>query len=174
MKIFLSLIVCIFSLSILQAQDAQSQDEITWYTWEEAYELMQDEPRKVFIDVYTDWCGWCKKMDKSTFMDSTVVEYLNDNFYPVKFDAEQKAAINFNNHEFTYVAGGRRGYHQLAHSLLNGRMGYPAFVVMDEDYSRIMISPGYKPATDIMVELEFAKEEEYKKMTFEQFKRRKS
>ena len=68
---------------------------LKWYTWEEAVELNKTKPKKMFVDVYTDWCGWCKKMDKSTFADPAVAAYLAENFYPVKLNAEQKADIQF-------------------------------------------------------------------------------
>jgi len=142
---------------------------ITWYTWEEAHELSKTAPKKVFIDLYTDWCGWCKKMDKTTFQDPAVVKELNDNFYAVKFNAEQKEAITFNEKKYEFMNSGRRGVHQLAYALLDGRLGYPAFVTLDETFARIMISPGFKQTPQLMKELAFAKEEHYKTKTFEDY-----
>ena len=146
------------------------EDAIKWYTWEEARELSKTAPKKVFIDLYTDWCGWCKKMDRETFKDPKVVKYLNDNFYAVKFNAEQREPIEFNDRTFEFIKSGRRGVHQLAYALLDGRLGYPAFVTLDENFARIMISPGYKKAPELMKELAFAKEEKYMTMTFQDFK----
>ncbi len=146
-------------------------DTLKWYTWEEAAELNKTKPKKIFVDVYTDWCGWCKRMDKTTFVDSTVSAYLAANFYPVKLNAEQKADIEFNGQTFKYVeTGGGRGVHTLAYSLLEGNMGYPCFVFLNEKYERIMISPGYKEPKDIMKELKFAKEEQYNKTTWEKYR----
>ncbi len=145
------------------------QEEIKWYTWEEAYELSKTSPKKVFIDMYTNWCGWCKKMDKTTFKDPALIKYLNDNFYSVKFNAERREAIQFNDRTFEFMQAGRRGVHQLAYALLDGRLGYPAFVTLDESYARIMISPGYKQPAQLLKELEFAKEEKYLEMTFEDY-----
>jgi thioredoxin-related protein len=146
-------------------------DPLKWYTWEEAVELNKTAPKKIMVDVYTDWCGWCKKMDKSTFTDPAVAAYLSANFYPVKFNAEQKGEVKFGDHTFKFVDnGGGRGVHELAYSLLNGQMGYPAFVYLNEKYERIMISPGYKEPADILKELHFAAEEHYSKTTWEEFK----
>lgn len=142
---------------------------IKWYTWAEAAELSKTQPKKIFIDLYTDWCGWCKKMDKETFTDPKVAKYLNDNFYPVKFNAERKDAIVFNEKTFEFIKSGRRGVHQLAYALLDGRLGYPAFVTLDETFARIMISPGYKKPPQLMQELAFAKEEKYMSMSFEDY-----
>jgi len=153
----------------LTTTDTYIAEDIRWYTWDEAQELSKTAPKKVFIDLYTDWCGWCKKMDKSTFKDPAVVKYLNDNFYPVKFNAERRDAIVFNDRTFEFMQSGRRGVHQLAYALLDGRLGYPAFVTLDETFARIMISPGYKKAPDLLTELAFAKEEGYKNMTFDEY-----
>lgn len=145
------------------------EEDIVWYTWEEAAKLSETAPKKVFIDLYTDWCGWCKKMDKETFKDPEVIKYLNDNFYAVKFNAEQKGAIVFNDKTFEYIKSGRRGVHQLAYALLDGRLGYPAFVTLDETFARIWISPGYKKPNELIKELTFAKEEKYMEMSFDEF-----
>lgn len=145
--------------------------ELKWYTWEEAVALNKTKPKKIFVDVYTDWCGWCKKMDKATFNDPTVAAYLTEHFYPVKLNAEQKADILFNGETFKYVeTGNGHGVHTLAYSLLDGQLSYPTVVYINEKYERIMISKGYKETADIMKELRFAAEERYNQTTWEQYK----
>ena len=64
------------------------ESKVKWYTFEEAVELNKAEQRKIFIDVYTDWCGWCKKMDATTFNSPEIAKILNEEYYAVKFDAE--------------------------------------------------------------------------------------
>ena len=112
----------------------QKKEKVKWYSWEEAVEASKIEKRKIFVDVYTDWCGWCKRMDQTTFSDPGIVAYLNENFYPIKLNAEQKEAIRYNGHTFKYVPYGRRGYHELAATLLNGKLAYPTVVFMNEDF----------------------------------------
>jgi len=148
---------------------AQDKEGIQWLSWADAQAKMAEEPKDMFIDMYTDWCGWCKRMDATTFKDPAVVDFINKNFYAVKFDAEQKEAITYQGFEFKFVNSGRRGYHQLAHSMLNGRMGYPAFVYFNENMERIMISPGYKKAEQILGELEFASKDMYKTMELQEY-----
>jgi len=147
-----------------------ASEEFKWYTWEEAVEANKQNPKKIFVDVYTDWCGWCKKMDKATFQQPEVEAYLAKNFYSVKLDAEQKEAINFNGNEFKWVNAGRRGVHQLAYSLLDGKMSYPTVVYLNEKMEKIMVSPGYKDVEKFMSELSFAQEEAYTTMSYEDFK----
>ncbi|MEN8789180.1 MAG: DUF255 domain-containing protein [Flavobacteriaceae bacterium] len=135
------LILALFlSVSGLQAQ------EVNWMSWQEAIAQSQvdDNPKKVFIDVYTDWCGWCKKMDKDTFQNPEVARYMSDNFYMVKLDGEGKEPIEFRGTTYKYVPSGRRGYHELAAALLKGRLSYPTVVFMDEDLNVLSPVPGYQ------------------------------
>jgi len=155
-----------------QKSTTTAADGIHWITWEEAVALNQKQPRKIMVDVYTEWCGWCKKMDKGTFMDPSVAAYVNENFYAVKLDAEQRAEISFNSEVFKFVPSdtGRGGVHSLAYALLDGKMGYPSMVYLNEKYERIMISPGYKETPDMLKELTFAAEEHYVKTSWEEFR----
>lgn len=89
----------LFILSIFFSSTIFSQAHkgpIKWLSLEQADSLHKIQPKPLFIDVYTDWCGWCKRMDASTFQDPTIAAYLNSNFYPVKLNAETQKEINFN------------------------------------------------------------------------------
>ncbi|SDQ57426.1 thioredoxin family protein [Flagellimonas zhangzhouensis] len=124
---------------------AQAQD-IKWLSWEEAVELAQTDaqPKKMFIDVYTDWCGWCKKMDKETFQNPEVAKYMQENFYMVKMDAEGKDPITYQGKTFKFVPSGRKGYHELAAALLQGQLSYPTVVFLDEKINMLSPVPGYQ------------------------------
>lgn len=111
------------------------------------------EKKKYIVDVYTEWCGWCKVMDKKTFTDAGVQEYLNENFHMIKFDAEQKDAITFKGRIYDWKAGGRNGYNTLAKELLGNRMSYPTMVYLDENMNKIKAIPGYKKPDQLMAEL---------------------
>jgi len=117
---------------------------VHWYTLEEALAAHEDEPKKIFIDMYTDWCGWCKVMDKKTFTDASVIHQLNENYYPVKFDAEGTAPVAFKGRTYNFIASGRKGIHELAYNLLDRSPSYPSFVVLDENLNRENIIKGYQ------------------------------
>jgi thioredoxin-related protein len=136
--------------------------EIKWMTWNEAVDANAKQPKKIFVDVYTDWCGWCKRMDQTTFKDSSVVAFMSEYFYAVKLNAEQKESIFLRDMEFKWVEGGRNGYNTLAAELLDRQMSYPTFVLLDSEFARIMISPGYKEPPMLLKQLMFAKEEAYR------------
>ena len=120
--------------------------KVQWLSWEEAVRKASTEaqPKKMFIDVYTDWCGWCKKMDKDTFQNAEVAAYMTENFYMVKLDAEQKQPIEFRGKTYNFVPSGRRGYHELAAALLQGRLSYPTVVFLDEELKMLSPVPGYQ------------------------------
>ncbi|MCB0371976.1 MAG: DUF255 domain-containing protein [Muricauda sp.] len=130
---------------------AQAQD-IKWLSWDEAVQLSQTDakPKKMFIDVYTDWCGWCKKMDKETFQNPEVSKYMQENFYMVKLDAEGKDPIEYKGNTFKFVPSGRRGYHELAAALLQGKMSYPTVVFLDEEMNMLSPVPGYQQVQPFM------------------------
>ena len=133
----LILIVSLFLVMNIHAQ------KVNWLTFEDAIELSKKEPKKIMIDVYTDWCGYCKVMDKNTFSNKYVANYLNESYYPVKFNAEQKEDIVFNEKTFRFIAQGSRGYHELAAALLSGQMSYPSIVFINEQVQVFHVEKGY-------------------------------
>lgn len=147
-KKFLLLFVLGLACSFTNAQD------VKWLTFNEATELAATDknPKKVFIDVYTDWCGWCKKMDKDTFQNPKVATYMSENYYMVKMDGEGKEPIEFKGKTYKFIPSGRKGYHELAAALMQGRMSYPTTIFLDEELNMLSPVPGYqkpKPFLDI-------------------------
>ena len=142
---------------------------INWLTWEEVSEKMHEEPRKVMIDVYTDWCGYCKKMDKSTFIDTSLVNFINKNYYAIKFDAESKDPIFLHGTEYKFVNKGKNGYHELASVILRGRLKYPSLVFMDSNLEVIQPIPGYRDASTLRMILDYYDGDFHKQMPWKTF-----
>jgi thioredoxin-related protein len=151
----LSLIFCLCFALPTNAQ-------VNWLTWEEAQAKNQNEPRKMIVDVYTQWCGWCKKMDKATFQQPAISSYINKNYYAVKFDAETKTDINFNNKVFKFVRQGNSGYHQLAAEIMFGKMSFPTIVFLDEKLNVIQPIPGYQDPASLDKIMKYFAEDYYK------------
>lgn len=142
--------------------------QVNWMTFEQAVERSKKEKRKIFIDVYTDWCGYCKIMDRNTFNDPEVARILNENFYPVKFNAEQRDDVEFDGHVFKFVPAGR--YHELAASLLGNKLSYPTVVFLTEDFEIIMGPfPGYRPAQQFHMIAQYIGEDHFRSKTWQEF-----
>ena len=150
-----------------------SQQSIKWYTIQEAEKLYKKEPRPIFVDTYTDWCGWCKKMDRETFTNPVISDILTNKFYPVKFNAEGKESITFFGQN--YVNDGKSGSaHQLAVALLKGQMSYPTvvFIVPNKDGTPgAEPVPGFREAKDMEVLLSFFADKAYITQTWEAFQK---
>ena len=151
-------------------QNKKKGEEIHWMTWQEAVKANEKAPKKMLIDVYTEWCGWCKKMDKSTYEDKNVVKYINANYYAVKMDAEMEDTIQFNNHTFTKTEpGNKKSPHQLAVALLNGKMGYPSTVFLDEKFNMLTPVQGYLEVDHIEMYLKFFGQNIYSSKKWEEY-----
>ncbi|MFZ1806005.1 MAG: DUF255 domain-containing protein [Cyclobacteriaceae bacterium] len=151
---------------------ALSESEVSpvnWMTFEEAIEKSKTEKRKIFIDVYTDWCGWCKVMDKNTFSEEKIAKILNEQFYPVKFNAEQTEDVEFNGTTFKFVPSGNKGYHQLAAALLNNQLSYPTVVFLDEEFRMIQPLAGYQKAPEFHKIIQFIGGDHYKKTKWDEW-----
>jgi thioredoxin-related protein len=157
------------------AANNDTQPTIKWYTFEDAVKKNKKKPKKIFIDVYTDWCGWCKKMDKETFMDPKVVEYINENYYPVKFNAEQKESLTFKGQEFKSTDPAKpKSPHQLAIALLKQELRYPSYVILDGESEWLYKLKGYKTAEDLLPILRYYGSDQYKVMSWSEFNESKT
>jgi len=126
------------------AEKTFAPEAIQWLTWEQMLEKSKTQKRKVVVDVYTDWCGWCKKMDATTFSDPCLAKYINQTYYAVKFDAEQKQDIVFKDKTYKFVKNGMRGYHELAAEITRGQLSFPTVVFLDEKMDVIQAIPGFR------------------------------
>ena len=127
--------------------------KIEWTDFEGAIDKNAKDKKLIFIDIYTGWCGWCKKMDQTTFVDPDVVEYMNEHFYAVKMDAESKDPIAFREVLYEHKMFNGKGYNELAVNLLGGRMSFPTFVILSKREVKIATINGYKNKSDLMVVL---------------------
>lgn len=124
-----------------------------WMTFDDVAKNPNKEGKKYLVDVYTEWCGWCKVMDKKTFTDPAVQAYLDENFHIVKFDAERKTPITFNGKVYDWQMGGKNGINKLAIELLGPRMSYPTMVYLDENLNKIRSISGYKKPNELLADL---------------------
>lgn len=138
-----------------------AQTSINWLSIEEAEAKNKLEPRPFLIDLYTEWCGWCKKLDATTYRDPQIVSFINQNFYAIKFDAETHDTIVFQGQTFVNPSSANRSTHQLAMKFMPERRSYPTTYFMDETMKVNLIVPGYLDSKDMAPFLVYYKEKIY-------------
>ena len=169
MKLYSSLVFIMIASFHISAQETE---KVKWYTIEEALKLNALAPRNILIDVYTDWCGYCKTMDKETFNNPVIARYINKNFYPIKFNAESTEPVQFAGHTFENQGGGtgtRKSTHQFASAL--GVSGYPTIVYFTGDLKLIGPIPGFQKPEQIEPILHFIVEEKYATISLEEYQK---
>lgn len=151
--LFVALIFCFFAVSgfvffskeeIAKETQIIKKDKIEWLTFEEAMKKSAKDNKPIFVDVYTDWCGWCKKMDKNTFQTDEVIEYVAKNYHAVKVDAESEEATSFDGQALTY--------RQLSGGVFKVT-GYPSIVLINSK-KQVAVAPGYRDKDNFVKMLE--------------------
>ncbi len=154
-------------------------DSIAWMSIEDVSRIAEKNASKknpkdeklILIDFYTDWCGWCKKLDKETYQNAEVINLMNEYFYPVKFDAEQRDSVSFINKTYKFKSSGSRGTNELALALAarDGRIGYPTITILNCKGEKLAVEAGFKTPEKMQLMLRYYGEGHYKTMDFATF-----
>ena len=147
---------------------AELTGKLTWMSLGDAADSLQKEKRPVLIDLYTDWCGWCKVMDKKTYTDKHVNEYVQQKFYPVKVDAESRHNITWNGKTYSFNANARTN--DFAIWLTNGQLSYPTTVIIPPGGEPQAI-PGYLAPNELELIVKYFGEGNYGKVSFQDYQK---
>lgn len=140
-----------FHSQILNSPNVPERDTIDWKSFEAVEKEAKENPRLIFIEVYTDWCKWCKKLENEVFTDSTIISLLNKNYYCIKLNGEEKNPIRFFNQEFRYHPITKT--HELARALLNEDLSYPSIVILNTSYEIERIISGFQSKEELSIML---------------------
>ncbi len=159
-----------FSLNLFGQKDSVSTKDISWNTWEEATEKTKANPKPIIVFVYADWCYWCKETKKTTLLDDSVIDYMNEHSYPVKLNGEEKRDIKHGEFTLTFKATENgKGYHELAAALLQGKLSYPTWVFLNDKAELLQPIPGYKKAESLLPIMHFMFQKKYETQKWDEF-----
>ncbi|MEL6822515.1 MAG: thioredoxin fold domain-containing protein [Calditrichota bacterium] len=146
------------SLFLCAPLSAQETEEVRWLSFEELEDSLAVKPKKVFIDFYTDWCTYCRKMDKVVFTNPEVVKVLNEHYYAVRFDAETDSSVTFGGQVFIndQIGKSRTPLHQIAQllALREGKFVAPTLVFLDEEFNVTLRHFAYMDSRNLLKALE--------------------
>lgn len=142
---------------VVMGVSTQAQ-KINWISFNEAIAAQKKNPKPLFIDVYTNWCPPCKMLDQNTFTDPKLAQYINANYYAVKFNAEGNESVAYlgktytnPNFDSTKSVSGRNSLHQFAMYLKV--QAYPSMVVIDANNKISSNIMGYQTAEQLLTQL---------------------
>ena len=153
MKILKSFILFICFISLAKEPD------LKWKNFSSGLVEAKKSNKIILVDVYTDWCKWCKEMDKNTYANDDVIKYLNKNFVVVKLNAEGSDSFVYNGKK--YSSPDLSQYFNVD--------GYPATLFLKSNGDIITLLPGYNEAPMFLKVLSFINEEKYKTMDFDKY-----
>lgn len=164
MKAYVSpclLIFVLFTYGIpLHAGDKTS---VMWLPFEKGVSEAQRTGKKVMIDVYTDWCGWCKRMDRDTYANAEIADYLAKKYIAIRLNAESEASLHYRGESYTE--------RELAEAF--GITGYPSIIFLKENGEPITVYPGYANAQQFRTVLSYVADDHYLTTSFEDYTRAK-
>jgi len=132
---------------------------LDWLSYNEGLALAEKENKYILIDFYTDWCGYCKKMDKETYSKEEVIGILNENFIVVKVNAESNNKVIENGEEITE--------RELAK--LYQVTGYPTTWFLESNHGRVAPLPGYVTTEQFIPVLNYIGEGWHKSISFKEY-----
>jgi len=164
--IFLSAMMFFFLTALAPALQVS---HVKWMSIDEALANLKNEKRPVLVDLYTDWCGWCKVMDKKTYSNNHVADYLKDKFYAVRINAETREKIIWNGKSYNYNASYRAN--EFAVYITKGRLEFPTTIIIPPDGSEPQAIAGYLEIKDFEMIAKYFGDGGYNKIPFEDFQK---
>lgn len=157
-----------FFMSFVYSQNKE-EGLVKWLSFKEAQEKNKEVKKPFIIDLYTDWCGWCKHMMRTTYSNEGLAGYINTYFYPVKFDAETKDTIEYNGKIYKPTSAQPKTPHELALKFLGNSLTYPSTMFVTNNFEYNLLTQGYLEDKKIEPLLIFMVENAWQTAPYEEF-----
>jgi thioredoxin-related protein len=164
-KVLSSVCCLLFVASFAQKEEGL----VKWLTFKEAQEKNKEVKKPFIIDLYTDWCGWCKHMMRTTYSNEGLANYINTYFYPVKFDAETKDTIEYNGKIYKPTSPQPKTAHELTLKFLGNSLSYPSTMFVTNNFEYNLLTQGYLEDKKIEPLLIFMVENAWQTSVYEEF-----
>ncbi len=167
-KLKLVLFVCLIIFCSAKTRTTNEQ-KVQWLKLDEVTAKVKEQNKPVLIDLYTDWCYWCKVMDKKTYSKSKVIDYINGHFYSARVNAETKDILNWNNKTYNYNADYK--INDFALYVTNGQASFPTTIIITDDNPMPISIAGFMEPKEMEKILKYFGDGAYKTMNFPQFEK---
>ena len=165
----IAILICFFKLTTIAFSQPEQSGLVNWMSFKEAQEKNKTLQKPFLIDIYTDWCGWCKHMMKTTYSNPGIASYINSNFYAVKFDAETKDTIEYNGKLYKPLSKEPKTPHELAVKFLGNSLSYPSTMFVTNNFEYNLMTQGFLEDKKIEPILVFMVENAWRTTSFDEF-----
>ncbi len=162
--LFFSLIIFSFA-----AGNKVSNEKVQWLKLNEVAVKAKEQDKPILIDLYTDWCYWCKVMDKKTYNNKKVIDYINEHFYCARVNAETKEVLSWKNKDYLYDTNNKINSFSLY--LTYGRASFPTTVIIADENAAPIPIEGFMEPKEIERILKYFGEGAYKTKNFPEFEK---
>lgn len=171
-SLIFSLALCALFFSSTAGHAQSTAPAVQWLSWNEGIVKATKENKKILLYVYTSSCVWCRKMERETFADATVVQLVKSEFVAIKLNASDNSELEFKGKTYRFVSSATGGCNGLAAELLGGRMSFPSVAFLDETQHSLQALAGFKSAEDFSAIATYYGRNYYQSMPWSSFQKK--